>query len=191
MILGDTNIRNAVRKGWLEIDPFVDEQVQAASYDVRLNRYFKVIDGRAVGALDVREQYGDLYQSYEISEYAEEEPFTLHPGEFALASTIERFEFGGALVGRLEGKSSLGRLGLIVHATAGFFDPGFKGFATLELHNLLRIPIQLYYGMPIAQMSFIQVWGPVSKLYAGKYQDQSAEPQASEYWRNFSEMPTA
>lgn len=183
MILSDNQVLEMWQEGDLVIDPFDPEQLQAASYDVRLHKHFKTINPRRTSSLDPRRQPVKFYESYENVD--EDDPFVLHPGEFALASTLERFSFPADVVGRLEGKSSLGRLGLIVHATAGFFDPGFTGHATLELHNLLRVPVELYYRMPIAQMSFLRVEGQVSRLYQGKYQDQGAEPQPSEYWRNF------
>ena len=181
MILSDTEIESQVGTGNLGISPFIYDQLQAASYDVRLARHFRVFDTHMIGVIRP-DRYQDVTRVVEIDD---DERFVIQPGEFALASTIEHFSFPSNIVGRLEGKSSLGRLGLIVHATAGFFDPGFQGFATLELHNVLRIPIELFLGMPIAQMSFLHVKGMVAKPYAGKYQGQSMIPAPSEYWRNF------
>jgi dCTP deaminase len=114
-------------------------------------------------------------------------PFILHPGEFALAVTLERVEIPDDLVGRLDGKSSLGRLGLIVHSTAGFVDPGFKGRLTLELTNILNLPITLYQEMPVSQISFVRLTTPAEKPYGAegsKYQGQTG-PESSRYYLNF------
>ena len=209
MLYSDRNIRQALREGHLKIEGLVESAIQPASVDCHLSgRPLKV--WAHSGLVRLEEGMGGTYdrnvhakpivpwedQSGEMKEHpfytspaTPDEPptVTLYPGQFALASTIERFEIGHKVAGRLEGKSSLARLGLIVHTTAGFFDPGFRGYATLELLNVSPRPILLRPNMPIAQMAFFQMLSTPEHLYNGKYQDQGQDPEASHYNRNFSD----
>ena len=185
MILSDTEIRKAMALGSLIVDPLKGEDVRSASIDLHLSSHFRVFDLNNIEIIDPFKEQPELTNPRDTNGG----PFILHPGEFALGSTRERFEFGDNLAGRLEGKSSLGRLGLEVHSTAGFFDPGFHGYATLEMSNNTRLPIRLLPGMKIAQMCFIAVAGRVEKPYGtvGKYQDAPPEPQPSAYFKDYVE----
>ena len=185
-VLSDHSIREEVAAGRLVIDPFEDRLVQPASIDLRLGREFRVFRNYRLAYIDVKQEMPQLTE-LEIIEDAV--PFILHPGEFVLAVTIERVEIPPDLVGRLDGKSSLGRLGLIVHSTAGFVDPGFKGRLTLELTNVANLPITLYYAMPVSQISFSQLTTPADVPYGSeetgsKYQGQSG-PESSRYYLNY------
>lgn len=186
MILADKDMRYFVEKGDLIIDPYDDKFVQPASYDVHLSKWFRgypLLRERRDGMIDVKSnvprttlhQAGDAYEIW--------------PGEFVLASTIEKVKIPNFLCARLEGKSSLGRIGLTVHVTAGFIDPGFHGHITLELANLNNRIIRLYPGMPIGQLSFQRMTSVVSEPYGevagSKYQDQEEAPVESQYWKNF------
>jgi dCTP deaminase len=149
-----------------------------------MGREFRVFRNYRLAYIDVKQEMPNLTELVTIEEG---NPFILHPDEFVLAVTLERVEVPSDLVGRLDGKSSLGRLGLIVHSTAGFVDPGFKGRLTLELRNISNLPITLYYAMPISQISFMQLTTPAEKPYgsgASKYQGQEG-PEASRYYLNF------
>ena len=170
------------------IDPWEERYLQPASVDLRLGREFRVFRNYKLPNIDPKQELKELTELAEASELV---PFILHPTEFVLAVTLERVEIPNHIVGRLDGKSSLGRLGLIVHSTAGFVDPGFKGRLTLELTNLTNLPIQLYPGMPVSQISFSFLTTPVDRPYgakgsASKYQDQ-AGPEASRYFLNFAQ----
>ncbi|MBD0290300.1 MAG: dCTP deaminase [Thermoleophilia bacterium] len=187
MVLSDRAIRRLVENGRIGIDPFDDELVQPSSVDVRVDRLFRVFRNSRYPYIDVREPMEDLTELVSVDG---DEPFILHPGEFVLGSTLERVTLPDDLVARLEGKSSLGRLGLLIHSTAGFVDPGWDGHVTLELSNVANLPITIYYGMKIGQLSFVQLSEPASTPYGAaalgsKYQGQSG-PTPSRYWRNFA-----
>jgi dCTP deaminase len=152
MILSDRTIREELDAGRVVIDPLDESCIQPSSVDLRLDRLFRVFLNHTMPVIDVKQDLEDLTRLVKIDEG---EAFILHPGEFVLGSTYERVSLPDDLVGRIEGKSSLGRLGLIVHATAGFVDPGFSGTLTLEITNLTRVPIVLWPGKPIAQLSFM------------------------------------
>lgn len=186
MILSDRSIREALRTGRVKIDPLVDGAVQPSSVDLRLDRRFRVFHNHRYPHIDVREPQPDLTELIEVP--GDDEAFILHPGEFVLAATLERVRLGDDLVARIEGKSSLGRLGLLVHATAGFVDPGFDGHLTLELSNVATLPIAIYPGMRISQLAFFQLDSPAEHPYGSpdvgsKYQGQSG-PTASRYYLN-------
>jgi dCTP deaminase len=186
MVLSDGSIRRAVEAGRILLEPFDPDLVQPASIDVRCDRRFRVFRSSRYGYIDVRREQPGLT---ELVEAADDEPFILHPGEFVLGATLERIALGHDIVARLEGKSSLGRLGLQVHSTAGFIDPGFDGHVTLELTNVCNLPITLYAGMKIGQLSFLELSAAAERPYGGsglgsKYQGQVG-PTESAYWRNF------
>jgi len=151
-VLSDGTIRRLVAEGRIVIDPWQPERVQPASVDLLLGNSFRVFHNHRVTAIDLRDPPRNLTEEVVVDA---EEPFAIHPGEFVLGRTQEYVELPDDVVARIEGKSSLGRLGLIVHATAGFVDPGFRGTLTLEITNLTRVPIKLYAGLPIAQLSFM------------------------------------
>ena len=151
-VLSDGTIRRLVEEGRIKIDPWDPGMVQPASVDLRLGPTFRVFHNHRVSAIDLRDPPRGLTEEVEVDG---DTPFVIHPGEFCLGRTQEWVELPDDVVARIEGKSSLGRLGLIVHATAGFCDPGWKGTLTLELANLTRVPIKLYAGLPIAQLSFM------------------------------------
>jgi dCTP deaminase len=181
VILSDRSIREALAAGRVVIEPLDEDAVQPSSVDVRVDDSFRVFANHRHPLIDVRQPMPDLT---ELVKVAEDEPFILHPGEFVLGSTYERLVLPDDLVARLEGKSSLGRLGLLIHSTAGYVDPGFEGTITLELSNVARLPISIYRGMPIGQISFQQLTTPVDRRYAGKYSGQTG-PTASAYYREF------
>ncbi|MCW2956664.1 MAG: deoxycytidine triphosphate deaminase [Thermoleophilia bacterium] len=187
MVLSDRSIREALAAGRLEITPFDDALVQPSSVDVRVGRWFRVFRNNRRPYIDVRESPEGLT---ELMEASEDDPFILHPGEFVLGATAEQVRIGNDLVGRLEGKSSLGRLGLLIHSTAGFIDPGFAGTITLELSNVANLPITIYPGMKIGQISFLQMTTAADHPYGSgelgsKYKGQ-VEPTESRYHLNFS-----
>jgi dCTP deaminase len=161
-VLSDGGIIELVEAGRIVIDPWDEANVQPASVDVRLGSSFRVFHNHKATTIDLRDPPRDLTE--EVTR-EDDEPFVIHPGEFCLATTLEWVELGDDIVSRVEGKSSLGRLGLIVHATAGFVDPGWKGALTLELNNLTRIPIKLWPGMFIAQLSFMRLDRPALRPY--------------------------
>ncbi len=187
MVLSDRTIRRLLEEGRIGIDPYDDELVQPSSVDVRVDRFFRVFRNSRYPYIDVKEPMEDLTELVEVAD--EDEPFILHPGEFVLGSTLERITLPDDLVARLEGKSSLGRLGLLIHSTAGFVDAGFSGNLTLELSNVANLPITIYHGMPIGQISFMRMDSPVENPYGSgetgsKYQGQ-AEPTPSRFHLNF------
>jgi dCTP deaminase len=189
VVLSDRTIQRLLDEGRIEIDPYDPALLQPSSVDVRVDRYFRVFHNARYPFIDVKEPQDDLTELEEIRD--EERPFILHPGEFVLGSTLERIRLPDDLVARLEGKSSLGRLGLLIHSTAGFIDPGWNGHVTLELSNVANLPITIYYGMKIGQLSFVQLSEPAETPYGAdalgsKYQDQ-AGPTPSRYWQNFLE----
>ena len=160
--LSDGTIRKLIAEGRVKIDPFDDAMIQPASVDLKLGPSFRVFHNFRVESIDLNEPPQGLTELVEITD---EEPFIVHPGEFVLGRTEEYVELPDDVVARVEGKSSLGRLGLIVHATAGFVDPGFKGTLTLEITNLTRVPIILWPGKPIAQLSFMTLDRPAERPY--------------------------
>lgn len=180
-ILSDISIQQQVDIGALVVDPFEPEHVESSSLDVRLGSTFRVFDTRSVAAVDVRDDNSGLTRTVSIQDG---EAFVLHPHEFALGHTLEIIGLSDNIAARLEGKSSLGRLGLLIHSTAGYIDPGFQGDLTLELSNVLGIPIKLYPGMLIGQISFHWMDQPVQTQYAGKYQGQRG-PKASRFHESF------
>jgi dCTP deaminase len=161
-VLSDGTIRAFVDEGRLKIEPWDPAMVQPASVDVRLGTSFRVFHNHRAPAIDLRDPPTHLTEGVEVTEG---EAFVIHPGEFVLGRTLEYVEMPADIVCRIEGKSSVGRLGLIVHATAGFVDPGFTGTLTLEITNLTRIPIKLYPGLPIAQLSFMMLDRPAERPY--------------------------
>jgi dCTP deaminase len=190
VILSDGTIRRLLAEGRIEVDPFDDALLQPSSIDVRVDRFFRVFHNARHPYIDVKEPQDDLTELVEIEDDA---PFILHPGEFVLASTLERIRLPDDVVARLEGKSSLGRLGLLIHSTAGFIDPGWDGHVTLELSNVANLPITIYFAMRIGQLSFMQLTEPAETPYGdrslgSKYQGQRG-PTPSRYWQNFEREP--
>src|SRR3954463_11392952 len=161
MVLSDATIARLLAEGRIEIDPYDGALLQPSSVDVRVDRFFRVFRNSRYPYIDVKQEQEDLTELVEI----DGEPFILHPGEFVLASTLERIKLPDDLVARLEGKSSLGRLGLLIHSTAGFIDPGWDGHVTLELSNVANLPITIYHGMKIGQLSFVQLSERAEKPY--------------------------
>jgi dCTP deaminase len=161
-VLSDGTIRRLVAEGRVRIEPFDDTMVQPASIDLRLGASFRVFHNHRITAIDLADPPRNLTEHVEVDD---DESFVIHPGEFVLGRTQEHVELPDDIVARIEGKSSLGRLGLIVHATAGFVDPGFKGTLTLEITNLTRVPIILWPGKPIAQLSFMALDQPAERPY--------------------------
>jgi dCTP deaminase len=191
MVLSDRTIRRLLEEGRIGIDPYADELLQPSSVDVRVDRLFRVFRNSRYPFIDVKEPMEDLTELVEVAD--DEQPFILHPGEFVLGSTLERIRLPDDLVARLEGKSSLGRLGLLIHSTAGFIDPGWDGHVTLELSNVANLPITIYFGMKIGQVSFVQMTEPAETPYGAgelgsKYQGQQG-PTPSRYWQNFEREP--
>ncbi len=188
MVLSDRTIAALIAAERIGIDPYDEQLLQPSSVDVRVDRYFRVFHNARYPYIDVKQPQEALTEQVEIGD---EEPFILHPGEFVLGSTLERVRLPDDLVARLEGKSSLGRLGLLIHSTAGFIDPGWDGHVTLELSNVANLPITIYYGMKIGQISFMQLTEPALAPYGSsklgsKYQGQRG-PTPSRYWQNFSQ----
>src|SRR5438270_3421974 len=157
MLLSDRDIRAAVDAGRLVLEPWDPELIQPSSIDVRIDRYFRVFNNSQYTHIDPAQQQDDLTT---LVEPKGDEPFVLHPGEFVLGSTLEVVTLPDDVASRLEGKSSLGRLGLLTHSTAGFIDPGFSGHVTLELGNVATLPIKLWPGMKIGQLAFFQPTSP-------------------------------
>ncbi len=187
MILSDRTIREELAAGRIEIDPYDDTMVQPSSVDVRLDRYFRVFLNHTMSVIDVKKDLEELTRLVDIDD---DRAFILHPGEFVLGSTFERVAVADDMVARIEGKSSLGRLGLLIHSTAGFIDAGFDGHITLELSNVANLPITLYPGMKIGQISFLRMTTPADVPYGSgalksKYQGQRG-PTPSRYWENFT-----
>ena len=186
MLLSDGDLRKEIANARLVLEPWDPAMLQPSSIDVRLDRYFRVFQNSRYTHIDPAQQQDDLTSAVEP---ADEEPFVLHPGEFVLGSTFESVSLPDDLAGRLEGKSSLGRLGLLTHSTAGFIDPGWDGHVTLELSNVANLPITIYHGMKIGQLSFVQLTEPAETPYGSgvlgsKYQGQQG-PTPSRYWKNF------
>jgi dCTP deaminase len=162
MLLSDTDIRQFIKSGQIELDPYTPEMIQPASIDVRLDRYFRIFNNNQYTHIDPKVEQPDLTREVVVENG---DCFILHPGEFALATTFEVVKLSDAVAARFEGKSSLGRLALATHITAGFIDPGFHGQVTLELSNLNTLPIKLYPGMKIGQLAFFKMSSPVEHLY--------------------------
>src|SRR2546423_14267406 len=188
MVLSDRTIARLIDEGRIVIDPYDGTLLQPSSVDVRVDRFFRVFHNARYPYIDVKEPQEELT---ELVEVAGEQPFILHPGEFVLGSTLERVVLPDDLVARLEGKSSLGRLGLLIHSTAGFVDAGWDGHLTLELSNVANLPIALYPGMKIGQISFFEMTSAAEHPYGSqekgsKYQGQRG-PTPSRYYLNFRE----
>jgi dCTP deaminase len=191
-VLSDRTILRLVEEGEIKVDPWEPTLLQPASLDLRLGDSFRVFHNHRLTAIDLREPPRD---TTELIRVTASEPFVIHPGEFCLGTTLERLELPDYIVARIEGKSSIGRLGLIVHATAGFCDPGWQGRLTLELNNLARVPIRLYPGLPIAQLSFMALDQPALRPYGhhelgshyqgqleateSRYEPRAAEPKGA------------
>src|ERR1700720_1533196 len=187
MVLSDHSIREALAAGNIVIDPFDDACVQPSSVDLHVDQYFRLFRNHTSRVIDVRENQEDLTELVDTGE----DPLILHPGEFVLGSTKERVTLPAALVARLEGKSSLGRLGLLIHSTAGFVDAGWDGHLTLELSNVANLPITVYPGMKIGQISFMNMTTAADHPYGSetlrsKYKFQRG-PTPSRYFENFRE----
>ena len=186
MLLSDRDIRAELATGRLGLDPFDPAMVQPSSVDVRLDRYFRLFDNHKYPFIDPADEQPELTRLIEVEP---NEPFILHPGEFALGSTFERVTLPDDVAARLEGKSSLGRLGLLTHSTAGFIDPGFSGHVTLELSNVATLPIKLWPGMKIGQVCYFRLTSPAENPYGSgpdgnRYQGQRG-PTASRSALNF------
>ena len=186
MLLSDRDIKAEITAGRVKVEPFTDAMVQPSSVDVRLDRFFRVFENHKYSVIDPSTEQAELTREV-IAEG--DEPFILHPGEFVLASTYEVITLPDDIAGRLEGKSSLGRLGLLTHSTAGFIDPGFSGHITLELSNVANLPVKLFPGMKIGQLCLIKLSSPAehpygSAQYGSRYQGQRG-PTASRSFLNF------
>ena len=186
MLLSDRDIRAEIAAGRVAVEPFAESMVQPSSVDVRLDRFFRVFENHKYSVIDPSIEQSELTREVIVEP---NEHFVLHPGEFVLASTYEIITLPDDIAGRLEGKSSLGRLGLLTHSTAGFIDPGFSGHITLELSNVANLPVKLFPGMKIGQLCLIKLSSPAehpygSAVYASRYQGQRG-PTASRSWINF------
>ena len=189
MVLSDVSIREALDAGRIVIDPLGEGCIQPSSVDLHVDRYFRLFRNHSSRVIDVREDQEDLTELVDIGD---EDPLILHPGEFLLGSTSERVALPDDLVARLEGKSSLGRLGLLIHSTAGFVDAGWDGHLTLELSNVANLPITVYPGMKIGQISFLRMTTAADQPYGtdelrSKYQGQRG-PTPSRYSENFRQL---
>ena len=188
MILSDVDIRKELASGRIEIEPFDEACIQPSSVDLHVDAQFRVFANSRYPYIDVKAPMPDLT---EVVQMGEDEPFILHPGEFVLGSTLERVRLPDDMVARLEGKSSLGRLGLLIHSTAGYVDPGWDGFLTLELSNVANLPITIYPGMKIGQISFFRLTTAAEFPYGSrgmrsKYQGQRG-PTASRFFEEFED----
>jgi dCTP deaminase len=186
VLLSDRDLRSEIEAGRLVVDPYDEAMVQPSSVDVRLDRFFRVFENHRYPHIDPAEQQDELTRMVEV---AVDEPFILHPGEFVLGSTYEVIGLADDLAARLEGKSSLGRLGLLTHSTAGFIDPGFCGHVSLELSNVATLPIKLWPGMKIGQVCVLRLTSPAehpygSEVTGSRYQGQRG-PTASRSYLNF------
>lgn len=186
VLLSDRDIKTQLASGRIGLAPSDDAMVQPSSVDVRLDRYFRLFDNHKYPFIDPAEDQPELTR---LIETKPDEPFILHPGEFVLGATFEQVTLPDDVAARLEGKSSLGRLGLLTHSTAGFIDPGFSGHVTLELSNVATLPIKLWPGMKIGQLCFFQLSSPTEKPYgsaeySSRYQGQRG-PTASRSSFNF------
>jgi dCTP deaminase len=191
MLLSDRDIKAEIDAARITLTPYDPAMIQPSSIDVRLDRFFRLFDNHKYPFIDPAEDQPDLTR---LVEAKGDEPFILHPGEFVLGSTFEQVSLPDDLAARLEGKSSLGRLGLLTHSTAGFVDPGFTGHVTLELSNVATLPIKLWPGMKIGQLCFIRLTTAAehpygSGVYASRYQGQRG-PTASRSFQNFHRTDT-
>ncbi len=192
MLLSDRDIRKEIESSRVAVEPYDEAMVQPSSIDVRLDRYFRVFENHRYPHIDPSTEQADLTRAIEPHG---DEPFILHPGEFVLGSTYEVISLPDDVAGRLEGKSSLGRLGQLTHSTAGFIDPGFRGHVTLELSNVATLPIKLWPGMKIGQLCLFRLSSPTehpygSAVYGSRYQDQRG-PTPSRSYLNFYRTPVA
>jgi dCTP deaminase len=188
VILSDRSIRDALEDGSIVIDPLLEGAIQPSSVDLRVDRYFRVFRNDTTPYIDPKRPQEDLTELVEVDD---DGAFILHPGEFVLGTTLERVALPDDTVARLEGKSSLGRLGLLIHSTAGFVDAGWDGHLTLELSNVANLPIAIYPGMRIGQISFLRMSSPAEAPYGSevtrsKYQGQRG-PTPSRYYQNFAD----
>lgn len=186
MLLSDRDIKAVIGSGRVRLEPYDEAMVQPSSIDVRLDKYFRLFDNHKYPFIDPAEDQPELTRLIEVEHG---EPFILHPGEFVLGSTFEVVTLPDDLAARLEGKSSLGRLGLLTHSTAGFVDPGFSGHVTLELSNVATLPIKLWPGMKVGQLCFFELSSPTENPYGSakhgsRYQGQRG-PTASRSFQNF------
>jgi dCTP deaminase len=186
VLLSDRDILHEIDEGRVSLEPFDSSMIQPSSVDVRLDRFFRVFENHRYPHIDPAEAQDELTRQVEPEG---DEPFILHPGEFVLGSTYEVVGLPDDIAARLEGKSSLGRLGLLTHSTAGFIDPGFNGHVTLELANVANLPIKLWPGMKIGQLCFFRLSSPAehpygSEKYGSRYQGQRG-PTPSRSWQNF------
>jgi dCTP deaminase len=186
MLLSDRDIAAEIKAGRVQVEPFDQKMIQPSSVDVRLDRFFRVFENHRYEVIDPSIEQPDLTREVAV---APDDFFILHPGEFVLASTYEVITLPEDIAGRLEGKSSLGRLGLLTHSTAGFIDPGFSGHITLELSNVANLPVKLYPGMKIGQLCLIKLSSAAehpygSAVYGSRYQGQRG-PTPSKSWLNF------
>jgi dCTP deaminase len=186
VLLSDRDIRSEIQSGRVAVEPFDEAMIQPSSVDVRLDKFFRVFENHKYSVIDPSIEQAELTREV-IAE--DDEAFILHPGEFVLASTYEIITLPDDIAGRLEGKSSLGRLGLLTHSTAGFIDPGFSGHITLELSNVANLPVKLYPGMKIGQLCLIKLSSSAehpygSAIYASRYQGQRG-PTPSRSFMNF------
>ena len=186
MLLSDRDIAAEIKAGRVQVEPFDPKMIQPSSVDVRLDRFFRVVENHKYEVIDPSIEQPDLTREVAVSP---DDFFILHPGEFVLASTYEVITLPEDIAGRLEGKSSLGRLGLLTHSTAGFIDPGFSGHITLELSNVANLPVKLYPGMKIGQLCLIKLSSAAehpygSAVYGSRYQGQRG-PTPSKSWLNF------
>ncbi len=191
VLLSDRDLVAELKAGTLGIEPFDPALVQPSSIDFRLDHMFRVFNNHLYTHIDPATQQDELTSLVEV---ADGEAFVLHPGEFVLASTLEVITLGNRLAGRVEGKSSLGRLGLLTHSTAGFIDPGFSGHITLELSNVANLPIKLWPGMKIGQLCIMRLTSEAehpygSAVYGSRYQGQRG-PTPSRSWQNWRTWPT-
>ena len=186
MLLSDRDIRAEIEAGRIGIAPFGDEFIQPASVDVRIDRFFRLFDNHKYAMIDPAKEQAELTRLVEVDP---DQPYMLHPGEFVLASTYETVSLSSDIAARLEGKSSLGRLGLLTHSTAGFIDPGFEGHITLELSNMATLPVALWPGMKIGQLCFFRLSSVAESPYGSegnlnRYRGQRG-PTASRSYMNF------
>lgn len=191
MLLSDRDILAEVASSGIQLDPWDEALVQPSSLDVRLDRFFRVFENHRYPHIDPAQEQPELTRLIETSD---EEAFVLHPGEFVLGSTLEQVKLGSKIAARLEGKSSLGRLGLLTHSTAGFIDPGFEGHVTLELSNMATLPILLWPGMKIGQLCFFRLSSPAAHPYGsaacGSHYQGQRGPTPSRSHLNFHRTPT-
>ncbi|WP_298752210.1 dCTP deaminase [uncultured Serinicoccus sp.] len=192
MLLSDRDILASIDSGRVRLDPWDPTMVQPSSVDIRLDRYFRLFDNHKYPVIDPAQEQPDLTRLVEVDPG---ESFVLHPGEFVLGSTYEQVSLPDDIAARVEGKSSLGRLGLLTHATAGFVDPGFTGHVTLELSNVATLPIVLHPGMKIGQLCFFRLSSasqhPYGSSEKGSHYQGQRGPTASRSWSNFSRSDVA